>query len=139
MRPEAQRPDVPGSPVVGSGTDAPGIDVPDVPPGRFAHIMSAQGEHVLERFIRSRPPRGERPRNLHTSLRDYAQACQAPQVDGSLSTTVAQFTLGFIQGLQGNVVDETAEMDEPFEYDSDDTSDGGYDDDTLEQKKVLKH
>ena len=70
---------------------------------------------------------------------DYAQACQAPQVDGSLSTTVAQFTLGLIQGLQGNVVDETAEMDEPFEYDSDDTSDGGYDDDTLEQKKVLKH
>jgi len=94
---------------------------------------------VLERFIRSRPPRGERPRNLHTSLRDYAQACQAPQVDGSLSTTVAQFTLGVIQGLQGDVVDETAEMDEPFEYDSDDTSDGGSVDDTPAQKKVLKH
>ena len=94
---------------------------------------------ALERFIRSRSPRGEHPRTLHTSLRDYAQACQAPQVNGLLSTTVFDVTLGLIQGLQGNVVDETAEMDEPFEYDSDDTSDGGSDDDTLAQKKVLKH
>jgi len=47
MQPDAHRPDVPGSPVVGSETDAPGVDMPDVPPGRFAHIMSAQGEHVL--------------------------------------------------------------------------------------------
>jgi len=71
MRPDVCRPDV-GRPDV----DPPGVDPPDVEPGRFANIMSAQGDHAFKWFTAVEPaadstavsPCGAPPQTLYTTL-----------------------------------------------------------------------
>jgi len=83
------------------------------------------------------------PQPLYTTLRSCATACEAPQVGGLLSTAVADFTLGMIQGLQGAETVDTSEQDDPEDFDSDDTSDEedakATEKRTLAQKKVQLH
>jgi len=89
------------------GADPPDVGPPDVEPGRFANIMSAQGDHALERFTALQPsadstaesPCGAPPQTLCTTLLSVAATCEAPQVGKLLQTVVANFTLGVIQGI----------------------------------------
>ena len=56
--------------------EPPGVGPPDVEPGRFANIMSAQGDHAFKRFTTLDPaadstaesPCGAPPQTLYTTL-----------------------------------------------------------------------
>jgi len=72
------------------GADPPDVGPPDVEPGRFANIMSAQGDHAFKRFTALQPsadstaesPCGAPPQTLYTTLLSVAATCEAPQVGG---------------------------------------------------------
>jgi len=131
--------------------DQPGVGPPDVEPGRFANFMSAQGVDAFKRFTPLKPGAdstvesvcgADRRQPLYPTLLSSAAAFESPQVSGVFQTAVADFTLGVIQGLQDDETDEAPAEDDPFDFDSDDTSD---EEDaaaptprTLEQKKDLR-
>jgi len=112
--------------------DQPGVGPPDVEPGRFANFMSAQGVDAFKRFTPLKPGAdstvesvcgADRRQPLYPTLLSSAAAFESPQVSGVFQTAVADFTLGVIQGLQDDETDEAPAEDDPFDFDSDDTSD----------------
>jgi len=100
--------------------DPPGVGPPDVEPGRFANIMSAQGGHALQRFTALQPsadstaesPFGAPPQTLYTTPLSVAATCEAPQVGVLLQAAVANFTLGVIKGIQGDETVEASDQDD---------------------------
>jgi len=146
MRPDIGRPDV-GRPDVGRpDVDRPGVDLPDIEPGRFANIMSAQGDHAFQRVKaverETDSTAVSRPQTHYTTLLSGAATFEAPQVGGVLQTAVADFTLGVIEGILGDETVEASDLDDLDDFDSDDTSD---EEDakasaprTLAQKKELR-
>ena len=136
-RPDVDRPDVDRP-----GVDRPGVDLPDVEPWRFANSMSAQGDHAFHRVKavkRDTESTAVSPRQtLYTTLLSGAATSEDPQVGGVLQRTVADFTLGASQGFLGDQTVEASDQNDPDDYDSDHTSDGGDENATLAQKKELR-
>jgi len=96
-RPDIDRSDIDRPDVDRSDVDRPDVDRSDVEIGRFANIMSAQGDHAFKRFmaVEHAPdstavtPRGAPPQTLYTTLLSGAAVCEAPQVGGLLQTAIA--------------------------------------------------
>ena len=131
MRPDVGRPDVDRPGVDQPGVDQPGVDLPDVESGPFARSMSAQGDHVFHRVKTAKRDTEStavsRRQTLYPTLLSGAVTIEAPQVGGVLQRAAAG---------------EASDQNDPDDYDSDNTSDGGDEiagaPRTLPQKKKLR-
>jgi len=113
------------------GVDQPGVHPPDVESGPFASSMSAQGDHAFHRLKAAK-------RDTESTAVSRRQTLSPTVLSGAVTSEALQ------EGgvLQRAAAGEASDQNDEYDYDSDDTSDGGDEiagaPRTLQQKKKTR-